>query len=185
MLSQHPLGPLGDWEEPAIRWAVRQAIAERRFRFDDEDELTNSCVLHWMEVRSAYNPERGAKPKTYLNIVTRNYLIDLHRRRSLRERRNVRLDTPIGDDDLTLGDLIADDALAPEAAAARHEMEARTRQALSLLEGRALEVALGLMEGKNVTDLSNTLGISRQACYRAVDRIGNVFRDQHLHEFLR
>jgi DNA-directed RNA polymerase specialized sigma24 family protein len=164
---------------------VREAICKKMFPPDDEDELTNACVLNWIARRGAYDPSRGAAPKTFLNAITRNYLIDLSRRRSLRKRRNVRLDRPIGEDGLTLGELFADHADGPEEIALEGDLRARVKESLSLLEGRDLDVAHGLMEGRRVTDVSISLGISRAACYRAKERIEKIFRDHHLQDFLR
>ena len=186
MLSRRPLfRPLGTWEEPAIRWSVRQAIAQRWFSHDDEDDLTNACLLHWLEVGGAYELDRGTTEKTFLNRVTANYLIDLRRRQSYRAQRSVAFDAPIGDAGLTVGDKLEDKSDGPEVVAVVADLQGRTRAALSLLDGRDLEVALGLLDGKRVTDLSAALGISRQACDRARVRIAKIFRDQHLHEFLR
>ncbi len=182
MLFQHPPSEaLEGWEEPAIRWCMRHAVARRLVPPDEADDLTQACLMHWLEVRGRYDPARGANPETYLKRVTRNYLIDFGRRYWLRRRGLLRLDASYGAG-AGLRATLRDPTPDPSEVVIADDRSVRVREAIDSLGRRERAVARGLAKGQSVSELSRALGLSRPSLYRVMARIREVLRERHVDE---
>src|SRR5690349_12769936 len=110
-----PPDRFADWEVEALGAAVRVFLARsRQIPGYDQDDLIDECAIAWLTARDHYQPSRGA-PRTLLNQVVRNTLIDLLRAATAQQRgsryRLVPIDVPLDPDDRdseTLDELLQD-----------------------------------------------------------------------------
>jgi len=164
-----------------ISLLVRDFLATRpRFPLP-ANELEQDATIHWWQQQHHYDAARGASRKTFLRHVVRNRLLDIERRLQTDRRRGafaLSLDKPNGPDAdaPTLGDLLVSGRdlatdVALRDAIARVEADLTPRQ-------RAL--AHGLKAGESMTELSATLGVSRETAYQDRRRIAALLRKQGL-----
>ena|SRR5579871_6345062 len=192
---QYDLPPdgLDPWEIPAIEVAVRVFIARNHsVPGHEEEDLVDECVAAWLDARRTYNPQRSA-PRTFLNQVVRNHLIDLLRSATAQQRgrdyETLSLDTPLDPEDVESGTLhdVIDGTLAdsdPERATEHRllaEAVARIRARLSPVEQESLDDFLAEL---SPTAIERLRGTARTTAASRRTQVLRKLRSSGLHQFL-
>jgi RNA polymerase sigma factor (sigma-70 family) len=187
---------LEGWEIATIKKLVNEARRwDRHLEREEFDDLVQDCLAHWLVVRSRL-PASGAGPPavSYLATVTRNKLRDMIRGFTADKRAGdpgaFSLETPIGeaDDDLTLGDVLAQEQDGGGEAGGIDSRHARIdlERVLALLtpEQQRLCRLLG-EEGLSIKEAAEQLGLARATIYDHIRRIRRVFEEHGLANYLR
>lgn len=170
------------WELTVARSAAHsfwRANAGLQEAFDRED-LVQECLIKWFATRDSYAEERGASPKTFMNIVVRNHLQGLARKADTDRRRinaeAVLFSHPI-DDDRTVGDEVAsqgdEPGLSRTLAEAIEDLSPRERQIIALLGA-----------GHPKTAIATALKVHRSTVVEDLKRIRKAFEHKGLKEYL-
>lgn len=155
---------------------------------EDEEDLLQECLAHWLFARDNYDPAGGASQATYMARIIRNKLMDLVREQSSDKRKAVHfsdsIDQPLNDDEgaSSLLDILASDSDFHLKA----ELKVSIEQSFSKLTNTQKELCQYLSAGSvNLTELAETLGIGRATIYREIERIRSVFEQEGLKDFLK
>jgi RNA polymerase sigma factor (sigma-70 family) len=187
---------LAQWEIATIRKQVSEH--RRRHRILEQwefDDLVQECLLHWITIRHRIGPrDDGKPPVAYLAQVVRNKLTDLIRELLSDKRAGdpgaLSLEGPVNgdEDDLTLGDILADSTSEDPAQSGIDLRDIRIdlRRALQGLTPaqQALCRLLG-DEGASVKAASEQLGIPRGTLYEEINRIRQRFEAFGLDGYIR
>lgn len=187
---------LAQWEIATIRKQVSEQ--RRRHRILEQwefDDLVQESLLHWIAIRHRIGPrDDGKPPVAYLAQVVRNKLTDLIRELLSDKRAGdpgaLSLEGPVnaGEDDLTLGDILADSTTEDsehsgiDARDVRIDLR-RVLQGLTPAQ-QALCRLLG-EEGASVKAAAEQLGIPRATLYEEIKRIRQRFVASGLDDYIR
>lgn len=188
-MNQHYKGLFENWEIGVVIKVVREFKAKWKWLAkEDEEDLIQECLAHWLFVRDNYNPSGGAKQNTYMARIIRNKLMDLVREQSSDKRKAVHfsdsINQPLNDDEdaPSLLDILASDSDFHLKA----ELKISFEQSFSKLTETQKELCRYLSSGcASITDLAETLGIGRATIYREIERIRKVFEQDGLKDFLK
>ena len=165
-----------EWANGVIRIEVRVFVSRSAvFSLDDEDDLVSACLEHWWKQRDRYDPARGANRQTFLKRITVRRLISLGRsaEAARRETSAVRRDATA-----------SDDQPGPQVLAERNELSRRVRETYETLSPEDQLVARALASTPTVAAAARKLEVSRQALYRARERLKIVFFRARLEAYL-
>ena len=171
-----------EWEINLAKSLVRQFRSKYPWlRIPDFDDLLQECLIQWHLKRDRFDVSRGASVKTFMSTVLNTHL-QYVLRSQLADRRKTShfarsLETPIGDTDLTLADVIADDSRNSI------DLDADVRAALDLLSPFQRKICQLLGEGHPVAKIARLLGKPRTTVRDEITRIKTVFRQQGLDDY--
>lgn len=154
------------------------------------DDLLQECLIHWLDVRDRYDPERGASKKTYMAEVVGNVLGQIAIKAKTDKRKtiyeSVSLDQPLNDeeDSPTLKDKIpqSNDALPQINSELKIELS-KAYQKLTLQQQELCKL-LG-EEGMSISEASRRLDKHRMIIYREIERIRELFEKEGLKDYLK
>jgi RNA polymerase sigma-70 factor (ECF subfamily) len=177
-------GVFEDWEVAIARKLSSEFLAEHSWlRVLDLDDLMQECLIKWYLARHTYERSKGASTQTYMAKVIRHRLHNILEEHLAEKRRADRfamsLDTPIGEQETTLGEIIP-------------AGEGSTDRSLRLDLGRAMEkltplqkkLCTLLWQGYGVTEIGSILNKPRPTIYDEIKRVRKVFADAGLDEYL-
>jgi RNA polymerase sigma factor (sigma-70 family) len=171
-----------NWEIELAKSLVRQFRAKYPWlRIPDFDDLLQECLIQWYLKRDRFDASRGASVKTFMATVLNTHL-QYVLRSQLADRRKTShlaqsLETPIGDTDLTLADVIADKS------GYSVDLDADIRLALDRLSPFQKKICQLLGEGHPVAKIAKLLGRPRTTVRDEITRIKTVFRQQGFDEY--
>jgi RNA polymerase sigma factor (sigma-70 family) len=171
-----------DWEVDLTKSLVRQFRTKYAWlRVPDFDDLLQECLIQWYLKRDRFGANRGASVKTFMAIVLNTHLQYLLRSQ-LADRRKIShlaqsLETPIGDTDLTLADVVADGS------GDSVDLDVDIRLALDHLSPFQKKICQLLGEGHPVARVARLLGKPRTTVRDEITRIRTVFRQQGLDDY--
>ena len=88
-MSANYKGLFENWELAVSRKLVRQFRSRWASLGRDEfDELMQECLVHWLSVRSQFDPALDTNRSAFIARVVRNKLTDLVRERECREAKS-------------------------------------------------------------------------------------------------
>lgn len=169
------------WELTVARAWVRQF---RHLARDPEElqDLEQEVLIHWLEVRDQYK-ESLASPKTFMNRVVKNRLLELDRAQKAQIRRinleAIPISTPTGE-----GTTIGDEVDRASPLEGDGDLISDLRQAMALLNGQQQSIAMQLTAGVPQTEIAESLGLHRSTIHEAIKRIRKVFMDKGLKEYI-
>jgi RNA polymerase sigma factor (sigma-70 family) len=172
-----------DWEMAIAKSLVRKFQEDytwlKGLEFDD---LLQECLFHWYLHRSSYREEKGASIKTYMAKILKNKLQLILREQQADKRKAIHeaksLDEPVGDDETTLADLIADEKLLA-GDAIRLDVEA----VLLTMTPLQQEVCKLLAQEYPVKRVAELLGKPRSTIRDEIQRIRDIFSRKGLKDY--
>lgn len=183
-----------DWEIGIAVRLVSRFRAERKvLEREDFEDLLQECLTHWFSNRDKYDPSRHANPRTFMAKVVTNKLKDLAKARTTDTRKvayeALSLDAPVREDDpdRTFVDLI-DDATAevdPEEAIFLIPFRVRLAKAWSELSKGERRLCRLRMDGLNMEEAYEAMGIGKDEAYKMRKRIQEVFEKQELRGYFK
>lgn len=157
---------------------------------EDFDDLLQECLMHWLEVRSEYNPSREASKKTFMARIIRNRIINIIEKATSEKRKtiyeSVSLDESINNDEdaPTLKDQIAD--RQDDLPQIKAELKIELSRAFQKLTPQQKELCRLLSEeGLSINEACEHFSKHRSNVYRDVFRIREIFENEGLREYLR
>ena len=176
-----------EWELKAASAIVRDFLENWPcLRKYDRDYLFSGCLIHWHKSRGTYKEGRGSSQKTYMTRVLRNHLTSLVRR-EVAEKRKMdylpdSLDRSIDPDDpdMTLLDQASYELHEPSEVDLAFDLERSLRK----LEPRQIEICRLLKQGRSITAIAGSLGLSRDTIYEEEMRIREIFHKDGLRKYL-
>ena len=148
------------------------------------------CLIHWLDVRERYDPNRDASKKTYMAEVVGNVLGQLAEKARTNKRKaiyeSVSLDEPLNDDEdsPTLKDRIAEsDNVLPQI---KSELKTKLSKAYQKLTPQQKKLCRLLgEEGLTISEASRRLDKHRMIVYREITRIRELFEKEGLRDYLK
>jgi len=191
-MSANYKGLFENWELAVSRKLVRQFRSRWTSLGRDEfDELMQECLVHWLSVRSQFDPALDTNRSAFISRVVRNKLTDLVRERKSEKRKasfiSISLDQPIGnqEDSPTLLDLVNESQQGEQLARTlRDDADADIQRAMKLLTPFQKQVCALLWEGLSVQEASRELGIVRTTLYDELKRIRKIFSALGLQDYI-
>ncbi len=187
-MSQNYKGLFEDWEIAVAKKLINGFQREWEYlEREGFDNLLQECLIHWMEVRNKYDPNREASRKTFMAKIIRNKLGDI-KDRIYTEKRKALIYEPV-----SLNSPISDDKDAPsfeEQIPAKNHESPKLKTVLSIaidkLTPQQKELCRLLrVEGMNVYEASKHLKVHHSKVYREVKRIREIFEKAGLRQFLK
>ncbi len=187
-MSQNYKGLFEDWEIAIAKKLINEFRREWEYLEREEfDDLLQECLIHWMEVKDKYDPNREASPKTFVAKIIRNKLGNIKDRVYTEKRKTLIYET------VSLNSPISDDKNAPsfeEQIPANNHESLKLKTVLSIaidkLTPQQKELCRLLrVEGMNIYEASKHLKAHHSKVYREVKRIREIFEKQGLRQFLK
>lgn len=183
-------GLFESWELAVAKKVINDYRKERKcLEREGFDDLLQECLIHWLDVRDQYDPNRGASKKTYMAEVVRNVLGQFAEKARTDKRKafyeSVSLDEPLNEEDApTLKDKIAasDDALPQINSELKIELS-RVYQKLTPQQQKLCKL-LG-EEGLTISEACRRLDKHRMIVYREIARIRELFEKEGLKDYLK
>jgi len=172
------------WEIVLARQLVSQFQAEYPWlRCPEHDDLLQECLIHWHSNRHRFQESRRTSIKTYMTHVLKNKLRGIIRRVLTDKRKTIdlaiSLETPINEEGATLADVIPSDKTYSDITA-RLDLDLAMNE-LSPLQQRICEL---LSEEYPEEEIADILGKPRRSIRDEIKRIGRVFSQRRLQEYL-
>jgi RNA polymerase sigma factor (sigma-70 family) len=193
-MSANYKGLFENWELAVSRKLVRQFRSRWASLGRDEfDELMQECLVHWLSVRSQFDPALDTNRSAFIARVVRNKLTDLVRERDAEKRKasfiSISLDQPLGnqEDSPTLLDVVNESQVQQGeqlARTLRDDAEVDIQRAMKLLTPFQKQVCTLLWEGLSVQEASRELGVVRTTLYDELKRIRKIFSDLGLQHYI-
>ena len=185
---------LGNWEIATAKKLVTEYRRHYRILEREEfDDLIQECLAHWIVARWRIPPEPDPRPPVaYMAQVLRNKLTDLVREMKADKRAGdpgaFSLEAPIDgtEDGLTLGDVLAEEQVAPESGGidSRHARIDLMRVSALLTPAQQRLCQLVGEEGLSIKEAAEKLRIPRGTLYEEIKRIRRIFEQQGLGHYL-
>ena len=187
-------GVFEDWEIAIAVRLVSRFRAERRvLEREDFEDLLQECLLDWLSKRDKYDPSRHASRQTFMGKALTNKLRDLAKARRAEIRRvayeALSLDAPVKKDEpgRTLMDLI-DDATAevdPQEAIFLIPFKVRLTRAWARLSEDERMLCQHRMDGLNMKETHQLMGISKDEVYKMLKHIREVCEKERLRGYFK
>jgi RNA polymerase sigma factor (sigma-70 family) len=183
-----------DWEIAiAVRLVSRFRTEQRVLEREDFEDLLQECLMHWFSNRDKYDPSRHANQRTFMAKVVTNKLKDLAKARKAATRRAayeaLSIDAPIKEDEpsRTYVDLIDDvtKEVDPEEAIFLIPFKVRLAKAWSQLSEEERRLCQLRMDGLNMEEAYETMGIGKDEAYKMRERIQEVFENEDLRGYFK
>lgn len=179
------------WELSVAKRVIDDYRKEHRcLQREGFDDLLQECLIHWLEVRDRYDPDRGASKKTYMAEVVGNVLGHLAEKSRTDKRKaiyeSISLDEPLNDDEdsPTLKDKIANSDDVPPQTNSELKIELTKAYQRLTPQQQKLCKLLG-EEGLNINEACKHFGKHRSNVYRDVLRIRQIFEEEGLKDYLK
>jgi RNA polymerase sigma-70 factor (ECF subfamily) len=186
---------LGNWEIATAKKLVTEYRRHYRILEREEfDDLMQECLAHWIVARRRIPPEPDPRPPVaYMAQVLRNKLPALVREMKADKRAGdpgaFSLEAPIDgtEDGLTLGDVLAEEQVAPESGGidSRHARIDLMRVSALLTPAQQRLCQLLGEEGLSIKEAAEKLRIPRGTLYEEIKRIRRIFEQQGLGHYLK
>jgi RNA polymerase sigma-70 factor (ECF subfamily) len=172
-----------DWEVGI----VKKIVSEYRRKWkclerDGFDDLVQECLIHWLDVRDKYNPNKDAAIQTFMARVIRNRLSDLVKEGS-REKRKAFYQSrslyELTDDIASSGKNIIDDFIAEEL----NSKVLNVFEKLTLDQRKLCELLLE--EDMNINKASRYFQKHRSCIYDDVKKLRDLFEKEGLRDYLK
>jgi RNA polymerase sigma-70 factor (ECF subfamily) len=179
------------WELAVAKKIINDCRKEQRcLEREGFDDLLQECLIHWLEVRDQYDPNRGASKKTYMAEVVRNVLGQLAEKAKTDKRKafyeSLSLDEPFNreEDSPALKDKIAaSDETLPQI---NSELKIELSKAYRKLTPQQHKLCKLLgEEGLTISEASRRLDKHRMIIYREIARIRELFEKEGLQDYLK
>jgi RNA polymerase sigma-70 factor (ECF subfamily) len=185
---------LGNWEIATAKKLVTEYRRHYRILEREEfDDLMQECLAHWIVARRRIPPKPEPRPPVaYMAQVLRNKLTDLVREMTADKRAGdpgaFSLEAPIDgtEDGLTLGEVLAEEQVAPESGGidSRHARIDLMRVSALLTPAQQRLCQLLGEEGLSIKEAAEKLRIPRGTLYEEIKRIRRIFEQQGLGHYL-
>lgn len=152
----------------------------------DSDFLLSGCLVHWHGRRRTYRKGKGASRTTYMSKLLKRHLMDIIKKELAEKRKTDRLSLSLdqllnpADPEITLLDEIACDLIDDRDNALALDLQGSFEK----LTPFQRELCLLLSESVSKRDIASRLGRSRDTIYEEIKRIKEIFRKDHLQEYL-
>ncbi len=184
-------GLFESWELAVAKKVINDCRKEQKcLEREGFDDLLQECLIHWLEVRDQYDPNRGASKKTYMAEVVRNVLGQLAEKARTDKRKafyeSVSLDEPLNaeEDSPALKDKIAASDDAPPQINSELKIElSKAYQKLTPQQQKLCKL-LG-EEGLTISEACRRLDKHRMIIYREIARIRELFEKEGLKDYLK
>lgn len=174
-----------DGELAIARALVTSFCKGKGLTHDDFDDLLQTVLVHWAQVRERHDPARRASKSTYMRGVVRNKLRDLRDSRLASKHAlltNARsLESPVKEG----SKLTVHDTLRDERPSSDPGMRIDLESACEDLTCRQREIIECKLQGTTNTGIARQLGVHRDTVQDELKRVRDLFRDKGLEEYLR
>jgi len=174
-----------DWEIAIAKQVIGHfQISHPWLKGLDFDDLLQECLIHWYLNRAKFQKERGASIKTFMTRILTTQL-QLILREQLTDKRKTfhmteSLEKPMGGDETLLLDTIPDDVDVPDLSL---HLDIEIVRMTLMPRQRVICDLLG--QDYTVKKIAEILGKSRRTIRDEIKRIGEIFSNKGLKDYLK
>jgi DNA-directed RNA polymerase specialized sigma24 family protein len=176
-------GDLAPWEIGLAGAIVAGFVATHPWLREEQADLVQECLVHWLVRRPRYSEARGASAATFMRSVLQRHLVDVERKRTAEKRSGASpvrsLDQRVGE-----GTSLRDTLRSSQDQEATALLTVALEQARSRLTPEQRALTNALMSGRPMAEIARATNRARSSLYLDLNRIRSVFREEGLDEFL-